>query len=169
MHCPFSTSHLPLTSTALLSAHASSATIDRLSKYDGMISTSAAAIASKQRLEDREANRFVALGRGHEHRARRRRSGAVIRVVVPVAEEEEVIVLGRAPRDELDQRPARWTFRINPRELVPNRMALLEHVLRSTAEPVGIALPLHAKPPHRHARDRLHAGGALAAPRLAGG
>ena len=37
---------MPLATTGRPSAHASSATIDRLSKYDGMISRSAAAIAS---------------------------------------------------------------------------------------------------------------------------
>src|SRR2546430_11370861 len=41
MHCPFSTSHRPLASTGRPSAHASRATIDRLSKYEGMISASA--------------------------------------------------------------------------------------------------------------------------------
>ena len=44
MHCPCSTSQRPLASTGLPSAQASSATIDRLSKYDGMISSSAAAM-----------------------------------------------------------------------------------------------------------------------------
>ena len=37
MHCPFNTSQRPLASTGRPIAQASSATIDRLSKYDGMI------------------------------------------------------------------------------------------------------------------------------------
>ena len=40
MHWPLRTSHFALASTGLPSAHASSATIDRLSKYDGMMSSS---------------------------------------------------------------------------------------------------------------------------------
>ena len=124
-----------------------------------------AANASKQRLEDREANRFVALGRGHEHRARRRRSGAVIRVVVPVAEEDEEVVVGGVRGDVLRQRTARGSLSVDPAELVRQRMGLVEHTIRLLGEPVGIALPLHAKPPHRHAVDRLDAGGALVAPR----
>ena len=49
------------------SAHASSATIDRLSKYDGMISASAPAIASNLSLVGQEAEvadvRMVGIGR----------------------------------------------------------------------------------------------------------
>ena len=52
---PRSTSQWPLASTGLPSAHASSATIDRLSYRDGMISTSAAASASNLSSSEQEA------------------------------------------------------------------------------------------------------------------
>ena len=50
--------------------------------------------AAEHRLEDRQADRRVALGRRHENRARRGRARAVVRVVVAVAEEEAVVVVG---------------------------------------------------------------------------
>ena len=55
MHWPRSTSQWPLASTGLPSAQASSATIDRLSNCDGMISTSAAASASNLSSSEQEA------------------------------------------------------------------------------------------------------------------
>ena len=49
--------------------------------------------AAEHRLKDRQADRRIALGRRHEDRLVRHRAGAVPRVVVAVAEEDEEIEL----------------------------------------------------------------------------
>ena len=111
MHCAFRTSHRPLARTGRPSAHASSATIDRLSKYDGMISSSAAAIASNLSASSRNprcrirgcvGNRQQRVADEHERqRAPRRPAGSSRRT-------------GTAPRSPCSRRSARRRSRMGP-------------------------------------------------------
>ena len=56
-------------------------------------------------------------------------------------------------------------FGVEPRELVGERVGLLEHPRGSLPEETRIALVLHTEPAHRHVVDALDAGRELVAPR----
>ena len=115
--------------------------------------------AAEHRLEDRQADRRVALGRRHENRAAAGGARAVVGVVVAVAEEQAVVVVGGVLGDVVDERRAGRPFGVEPVELVAERMALLEDALGSLAEDERIAFVLDAEAAHRHAVDLLDAGG----------
>ena len=62
------------------------------------------------------------------------RARAVVRVVVAVAEEQAVVVVGGVLADVVDERRARRPFGVEPVELVAERVALLEDAIGSLAE-----------------------------------
>ena len=114
--------------------------------------------AAEQRLENRQADRGVALGRRHEDRAGSRGARAVVRVIVAVAEEQAVVVVGGVFRDVVDERGARRSLGVEPVELVAERVRLQEHALRPLAEHQRIPLVLDAEPADRNAVHLLDAG-----------
>src|SRR5262249_42219690 len=70
-----------------------------------------------------------------------------------------------ALRHIVDERRAGRTFRIEPLELVANRMRLVEDAILTAAEQLRIALVLHLEAPDGDAVDLLDAGRQLVAPR----
>ena len=121
--------------------------------------------ASEQRLEDRQADRLVAFRGRHENRPSACRARSVKGVVVAVAEEQAVVVISGVLLDVIDERRARRPFRIEPVELVAQRVPLLEHAIGALAEHQRIAFVLHLEAAYLHAVDLLHAGLQLVAPR----
>ena len=80
--------------------------------------------AAEQRLEDRQTDRGVAFGGRHENRPRPRGARAVVGVIVAVAEEQAVVVVGGVFRDVVDERRAGRALGVEPVELVAERVAL---------------------------------------------
>src|SRR5438874_11360962 len=111
------------------------------------------------------SDRRVALGGRDEDRPPGCGARAVVRVVVAIAEEQAVVEVGGVLRDVIDERGARRPFRVQPVELVADRVPLVEHAIRSLREHARIALVLHAKPPNRHTVHLLDARRELVAPR----
>ena len=105
--------------------------------------------------EDRHRDGRVPLGGRHEHGFRRDPPRKMPRVIVPIAEEQTVVVALAVLREVIDQRRRRRSFGVEPVELLAERVRLLEHALRSPSEQPWIALVLDAKPPDLDAVDRL--------------
>ena len=78
--------------------------------------------ASKERLKQPKADRRIALGGRHEDRPRGRGPRAVIRLVVPVAEEQAEVVRPGVRGDVLHERRARRSLGVEPSKLVVERM-----------------------------------------------
>ena len=138
MHWPLSTSQRPLASTGRPSAQASSATIDRLSKYDGMISRSAAASASNLSWSDRKPEVVDAVVlRDRHHRAcrsarRSRPRGNVARVALEVVEQLAAALVLVDPADVDRERP------VDARSCRRNRAG---SVRAGTSEPTPTTTP----------------------------
>ena len=99
--------------------------------------------AAEDRREDRQADRRVALGGGHQDRRAGGRAHAVIRVVVAIAEEDaEVVVARRAARCDRPAPGSSGPSASSHVELVGDRVGLVEHALRPASERDGIALVL---------------------------
>ncbi len=109
----------------------------------------------ENRLEHRQADRRVALGRRNQDGARSCRTDAVVCMVVAIAEEQTVVVAAAVPGDVVDQRRRGRALRVEPVQFVAKRVALLEDAIGSAAEELRVALALHAKASRRHAVDRF--------------
>ena len=107
----------------------------------------------------------VALGGRHQDRLVRHAAHAVPGVVVAIAEEQEEVEGVGLLADVVDQRRAGRAFAVEPRDLVGDRVAPLEHLRRSLAEVLRVALARDREAAHRDAVDRL---GALGVVRLPG-
>jgi hypothetical protein len=86
--------------------------------------------SAEDRPEHRDAQRRITLGGGHEHRSPGRRAHAVKRLVIARAEEHQVIELGCAAADALDERGRPRSFAVEPQQLVAHRMFFVEHAGR---------------------------------------
>ena len=122
--------------------------------------------AAEQRLEDRQADRGVALGGRHEDRARAGGARAVVGVVVAVAEEQAVVVARRRVSRRSRSAPG-WSGPRRRASRARRRANGGAGRRDRTASPntQRIALVLHAEPADRHAVDCLDAGRQLVAPR----
>ncbi len=89
----------------------------------------------------------------------------MIGVIVPIAEEEAEVVIDGVPREMIDEGRAAGPFGVEPRELVSERMPLLEHAIGASREHPWIPLVFHAEPADPDAVDVLHASLELVAPR----
>src|SRR5262245_2219078 len=121
--------------------------------------------ASEKRLEDRQANRRIAFGRGNQNRARRDGSHSVIRMVVPIAEEDEEVVVLRVRRHIVDESGTRGTFGVEPVEFVAQRVHLTEDAFRQPPERDRVALVLDAESAHHKVIDPLDTFWQLVLPR----
>ena len=87
------------------------------------------------------------------------------RVIVAIAEEENVVEVGRGLLDVTNQRRARRPLTFEPSQLVVDGMDLLEHLRRSPAELVRTPFVRDREPPDLNAVDLFHAGGRSFLPR----
>ena len=95
----------------------------------------------------------------------RDRSNGVIRVAVPITEDDAVVVVVLVLREMVDERRTGRTFFVQPFELVGNRVRVAKHVLGVAPEDERVALALDRKATHPDAVDVLDAGCQLVAPR----
>src|SRR5215510_1560862 len=120
--------------------------------------------APEQRIENRQPDGVIPLGRRDENRLAKHGTSSVERLVIPIAPEDEVIVDRVARGDMLNERRAPGSFGLQPLQLVVVGVSLLEHLLRSPREDLDVALLVDRKPLHVDAVDLLHSGRIVIAP-----
>jgi len=121
--------------------------------------------AAEDRRVDAEPERAVAFRGRHQDRLRRHRAAAVVRVVIAEAEEDEEVVVGFVRLDVFDQRGTGRSFRLEPGELIAERMRFGEDLLRPFRELDRIALDRNGKAVHRDAVNDLAARWKFVLPR----
>ena len=121
--------------------------------------------AAEDGSEDRESEGRVALGGGDENGLRGRGPNAVVRVVVPVAEEDEVVVGRGGPAEPAHERRTRGSLGPQPPELVCEGVHAFEDVRRAAPELPRVAFPPHREAVHDETVDLVGTGRQLVAPR----
>ena len=121
--------------------------------------------AAEDARRQREADRFVPLCRRHENGARRHRLRAVIRVIVAIAEEKNVVVSRVRGAQMPQERRALRPFGVEPLQLVEMRMRVVEHAIGPAAEHMRIARVIDSKPAHGNAVHHVRARRIVVPPR----